>query len=57
MHRRYYTDDGDSYFTVWGGQKETVEPVAEMHPYENRPQASLNVFKYEIPDSADIKRF
>ena len=57
MHRGYYTNDGDSYFTMWNWEKETIEPVAEAHHYENRPQAALNIFKYERPDSIDIKRY
>jgi hypothetical protein len=57
MHRKYHTIDGDMHYVDWDKQVQSIEPCVETEHYENRPQASHNVFHYEPLDSTDRKRY
>jgi hypothetical protein len=57
LHRNYHSIDGDMYSTKWGGQDETLEPVADSESYENRPQASHTIFHYNELDTSEIKQY
>jgi hypothetical protein len=45
LHRNYHTDDGDKYVATWDRRDETLEPVVTTHAYENRIQASDNIYR------------
>lgn len=57
LNRNYHTDDGDMYKTIWGQQRETLEPVATTETYENRPKASHTIFHFQELDSFEIKTY
>lgn len=57
LHRNYHSIDGDMYSTKWGGQDETLEPVASSESYENRPKASHSIFHFNELDSSEIKQY
>lgn len=44
LHRDYHSIDGDMYRSLWSGTKETAEPFATKHSYENRIKVSNSVF-------------
>lgn len=57
MNRDFHSIDGDQYRYDWGGEDETLEPVARAHNYENRPMASHSIYHYEELDTFDIKTY
>lgn len=57
MHRDYHSIDGDMYKCDWDGGDATLEPVAQAHTYENRPQASHSLYHYDKLDSIDIRTY
>lgn len=57
LNRDYDTDDGDMYKTVWDGSYETYEFIASSYQYENRAQASTSTFKYQKPDTAELRTY
>lgn len=57
MNRRYYTDDGDAYNTVFTGELKDVIPRTIQFTYENRVKCSRSLFNFEDVDSADIKDY
>ncbi len=57
MHRDYYHDDGDMYYTKWNGQEKDYECITTKHTYENKTQAVKNVFNFEEVDTIDIKQY
>lgn len=46
-HRSYYSIDGDWYVTYFPKVDEKIECYVSQHYYENRVQASQNVFNYQ----------
>ena len=54
LNRKYHTDDGDKYVTVWRGGRETAQPVVTEHSYENRVQASDDVFNFPRVSKEDV---
>ena len=53
LHRHYYTDDGDMYFTDWDQSDSKLQPVTTLHAYENRVQAASGVLAFpEVDDPA-----
>lgn len=54
LNRNYHTDDGDKYVTAWQDERETARPVVTEHSYENRVQASDDVFNFPPVSKEDI---
>ncbi len=54
LRRDYHSDDGDMYYAVWDGKEVTAEPITTVHHYENRIQASTDVFNF--PEVSDEDR-
>lgn len=50
LHRKFYTKNGNKYVARWQGEWDRCEPVTEEHSYENRVQASKNVFNFAAVD-------
>lgn len=46
MHRDYYTDDGDMYYSTYPNTYAAFEFYASEHSYENKVQASTSIFNY-----------
>jgi hypothetical protein len=57
LHRNYHSIDGDMYKTNWNDVDETLEPVAIVESYENRPKASHTIFHYQELDSTEINEY
>jgi len=57
MHRDYYTDDGDMYYTTWNRKMEDYECISTVHTYENKTQAVKNVFNFPEVDSIDVSEY
>lgn len=53
MHRDYYTQDGDMYVNYWPGTINTHVGYTTKHTYENRVQASHDVFNFMNIDDSD----
>ena len=56
MNRDYYTKDGDRHTCSWDGNPEKVESYHWTHSYENRIQASNNIFNYPKVSLSDFKK-
>lgn len=57
MHRNYYTQRGDAYYSDWDWNRDTFEPTVSDHYYENRVQASDSIFKFiDIPEDVARKK-
>lgn len=54
LSRNYHSDDGDKYVTAWRGERETARPVVTEHLYENRVQASDDVFNFAEVGKEDV---
>lgn len=57
MHRDYDTHDGDMYYAVWPGTRNTVEPLVTQHSYKNKIQVSSNVLNYPEVSEEEKKIF
>ena len=57
LKRDFHTIDGDKYVTKWGNDDLTLEPVAQVETYENRPKASHSIFHFQELDSSEIKQY
>jgi len=57
LSRSYHTDDGDKYLSKWGGNDKTLECVVTKHSYENRVQASDDIFNFQEVDTFDINHY
>lgn len=57
MHRRYHHKDGDAQRYDWSGDWLHALTYTEPHAYENRLQASYSLYRYELPDTADARRY
>lgn len=57
LNRDYHTDDGDMYYSRWNGDGLTFTDVVTMHTYENRVQASTDVFNFEDVSKEDIETY
>lgn len=53
-HRKFHSIDGDWYVTYFPKQDDKIECYVSQHFYENRVQASHNVFNY--PDVTDEEK-
>lgn len=54
LNRHYYTRNGNKYSTEWKGEWEKLEPLTTIHTYENRVQATHNVFNFAKVDPKDF---
>ncbi|NJO62631.1 MAG: tripartite tricarboxylate transporter TctB family protein [Richelia sp. RM2_1_2] len=57
LNRDYHNNDGDLYYVTWNDTDDKLEPVAVEHTYENRPQVSSGVYRYQEIDSFDIATY
>lgn len=57
MNRDYHSNDGDAYVTTWPGAIETARPIVTKHTYENKVQASHDVFNYPEVSEEDIANY
>lgn len=58
LNRRYYTNDGDVYIGKWTKEEDLLEPIASIHTWENRVQASKSVFKFpEVTDKSGLYEY
>jgi hypothetical protein len=55
LGRNYHSYDGDKYVSEWPGTDETIETTVTSHSYENRVQASSDVFNFPEVDTSDIR--
>jgi hypothetical protein len=55
LNRKFYTKDGDKYVTQWDPKQwDKVEPISQTRTYENRVQASKNVFNFPDVNPKDF---
>lgn len=57
MHRDYHTKDGDKYYSVFPGDFDKLEYVVSKHTYENRVQASEDVFNFPDVLPEEVKEY
>jgi hypothetical protein len=58
MHRNYYTNDGDMYFSEWNKDSVSAIPVTTLHYYENRIKAAdQSVFHFKQVSNDDILKY
>lgn len=53
MNRNYHTIDGDMYYSLWSDSLE-IEDVVTSHYYENRVQASNDVYSFDDVSEQDV---
>jgi hypothetical protein len=56
-HRDYHTIDGDMYQSSWKGDNAGFVLYVTKHSYENRVQASHDVFNYPTVDKTTINEY
>jgi len=56
MYRNYHSYDGNMYYTNFKGEFENIDPITELHSYENRVAASNSIFKYDDVDTSITKK-
>lgn len=57
LNRDYHYNDGDKFVSTWPGTEETMEIVCTEHIYENRVQASSNVFNFPEISEEDFIQY
>jgi len=57
LNRNYHTQDGDKYITKWNNNDNDIVCVVTEHSYENRVQASDDIFNFPDIDTNDIKKY
>ncbi len=58
LHRNYYTDDGDEYYSNWPGDSLKSFPVTTEHTYENRIKAAdQSIFHFATVKEPEIKQY
>jgi hypothetical protein len=57
LRRNYHTNDGDKYVSSWPRTDATIECMVTEHYYENRIQASHDVFNYPEVTPHEQKKY
>lgn len=57
LRRSYHSNDGDMYYSLWGGEIHTSEPVTTAHRYDNKTQVASSVFNYEELNKEEIEQY
>ena len=56
-HRNSYSYDNGIYSSYWNGDTNLIECIVTEHSYENRVQASNNIFKFQDVTDDDILNY
>lgn len=57
MHRDYYSEDGDMYYSVWDNQFNTIYPWEEIKLYQNKIRVAKSVFNFAEVSKEIAKRY
>lgn len=57
MHRDYYTQDGDKYFSNYNNNFDKLLPLCTKHIYKNKVRSSKSIFNFQDVSKEDFARY